>query len=325
MDGDTTFTKLFVGGLAWKTRRDAVQRHFEQFGEIAEAVVIVDKHTGRSKGYGFVSLAVAALSRARRAASPCSAPFNLILSIHVCLAREQVTFRNPDGAARALQDPMPMIDGRRANCNLAAFGAARHVHPVGAPFGMASLGPAMTATTSSYQGSAPAAMAASYFPQALHAYPYYYGYNGGYSPEIMYQAHMGYHGGCGLSGAQQQQAQLYTYYTAARPAGAHQGQQLQAPGDQTRNSVYPGPAKQYSSSQMSESDDVQQAQHKTQLCADAVPEKPSDDTGMTTAESASTVGSGASEGSSDMRPASLPDPRPSQFPHGTFIRAIDHD
>jgi hypothetical protein len=32
-----------------------MRRYFEQFGEILEAVVITDKNTGRSKGYGFVS------------------------------------------------------------------------------------------------------------------------------------------------------------------------------------------------------------------------------------------------------------------------------
>ncbi|EEC83593.1 hypothetical protein OsI_29272 [Oryza sativa Indica Group] len=53
MDGDTTFTKLFVGGLPWETRGDAVRRHFEQFGEIVEAVVIADKHTSRSQGLRF--------------------------------------------------------------------------------------------------------------------------------------------------------------------------------------------------------------------------------------------------------------------------------
>lgn len=52
---DTTYTKIFVGGLAWETQRDAMRRYFEQFGEIQEAVVITDKNTGRSKGYGFVS------------------------------------------------------------------------------------------------------------------------------------------------------------------------------------------------------------------------------------------------------------------------------
>lgn len=53
--GDTTFTKVFVGGLAWETQSETLRRHFEQFGEILEAVVIADKNTGRSKGYGFVS------------------------------------------------------------------------------------------------------------------------------------------------------------------------------------------------------------------------------------------------------------------------------
>lgn len=52
---DTTFTKIFVGGLAWETQRHTMRRYFEQFGEILEAVVITDKNTGRSKGYGFVS------------------------------------------------------------------------------------------------------------------------------------------------------------------------------------------------------------------------------------------------------------------------------
>lgn len=53
---DTTYTKIFVGGLAWETQRDTMKIYFEQFGEILEAVVITDKATGRSKGYGFVRI-----------------------------------------------------------------------------------------------------------------------------------------------------------------------------------------------------------------------------------------------------------------------------
>ena len=53
--GDTTLTKVFVGGLAWETPTDLMRSYFEQFGEILEAVIITDKHTGKSKGYGFVS------------------------------------------------------------------------------------------------------------------------------------------------------------------------------------------------------------------------------------------------------------------------------
>jgi hypothetical protein len=54
--GDTTYTKVFVGGLAWETQSETMRRYFEQFGDILEAVVITDKNTGRSKGYGFVRI-----------------------------------------------------------------------------------------------------------------------------------------------------------------------------------------------------------------------------------------------------------------------------
>lgn len=53
--GDTTYLKIFVGGLAWETQRDTMKSYFEQFGEIHEAVVITDRNSGKSKGYGFVS------------------------------------------------------------------------------------------------------------------------------------------------------------------------------------------------------------------------------------------------------------------------------
>ncbi|KAI0492381.1 hypothetical protein KFK09_026652 [Dendrobium nobile] len=91
--GDTTYTKVFVGGLAWETHSETLQRHFEQFGDILEAVVISDKNTGRSKGYGFV------------------------------------TFRHPESASRACANPSPIIDGRRANCNLASLGRPRPAPP----------------------------------------------------------------------------------------------------------------------------------------------------------------------------------------------------
>ncbi len=52
---DTTFTKIFVGGLPYHTTDDTLRKFFERFGEIEEAVVITDRATGKSRGYGFVS------------------------------------------------------------------------------------------------------------------------------------------------------------------------------------------------------------------------------------------------------------------------------
>ncbi|GIY41287.1 RNA-binding protein 38 [Caerostris darwini] len=50
---DTTFTKIFVGGLPYHTTDKSLRQFFEAFGDIEEAVVITDRQTGKSRGYGF--------------------------------------------------------------------------------------------------------------------------------------------------------------------------------------------------------------------------------------------------------------------------------
>lgn len=55
---DTTWTKLFVGGLPYHTTDKSLREHFSVFGDIEEAVVITDRQTGKSRGYGFVSIAI---------------------------------------------------------------------------------------------------------------------------------------------------------------------------------------------------------------------------------------------------------------------------
>lgn len=46
--------KLFVGGLAWHTDDEALRTKFEEFGTVEEAIVVKDRDTGRSRGFGFV-------------------------------------------------------------------------------------------------------------------------------------------------------------------------------------------------------------------------------------------------------------------------------
>ncbi|XP_064597020.1 RNA-binding protein 24-B-like [Liolophura sinensis] len=84
---DTTFTKIFVGGLPYHTNDDSLREFFDKFGDIEEAVVITDRQTGKSRGYGFV------------------------------------TMSDKEAAERACKDPNPIIDGRKANVNLAYIGA----------------------------------------------------------------------------------------------------------------------------------------------------------------------------------------------------------
>jgi RNA recognition motif-containing protein len=49
--------RLFVGSIAWGTTDQTLKSHFEQAGQVESASVIMDKMSGRSKGFGFVEMA----------------------------------------------------------------------------------------------------------------------------------------------------------------------------------------------------------------------------------------------------------------------------
>ncbi|XP_062220336.1 probable RNA-binding protein ARP1 isoform X3 [Phragmites australis] len=144
--GDTTLTKVFVGGLAWETPSEGLREHFQGYGEILEAVVITDRETGRSKGYGFV------------------------------------IFRDPESAQQAVQNPNPVIAGRRANCNIASMGPPRSAQPRGRGGGAGRgprlpdqppMGPPYRVPS---QMTPPHAAPVFYHPQHGYLYPHDYPY-----------------------------------------------------------------------------------------------------------------------------------------------------
>ena len=48
-------TKIYVGNLPFSFKEKELREAFSQFGEVTEAVVISDRYSGRSKGFGFVT------------------------------------------------------------------------------------------------------------------------------------------------------------------------------------------------------------------------------------------------------------------------------
>ena len=56
--------KLFVGNLSFETTEAELEELFAPFGTVAEATVITDQSTGRSRGFGFVTLNSAAEAQA---------------------------------------------------------------------------------------------------------------------------------------------------------------------------------------------------------------------------------------------------------------------
>ncbi|KAI3456167.1 hypothetical protein Pfo_012830 [Paulownia fortunei] len=93
-DADPVQRKLFVRGLGWETTTEKLRQVFSAYGELDEAnsIVITDKNSGKSKGYGFV------------------------------------TFKHIDAAILALKEPNKKIDGRITVTQLAAAGNSGNSH-----------------------------------------------------------------------------------------------------------------------------------------------------------------------------------------------------
>jgi RNA recognition motif-containing protein len=47
--------KIFIGGISPTTAQETIFKHFEQYGELSDCVLMQDKQTGKSRGFGFVT------------------------------------------------------------------------------------------------------------------------------------------------------------------------------------------------------------------------------------------------------------------------------
>jgi RNA recognition motif-containing protein len=56
IEGSPVGNKLYVGNLAYSVRDESLHQAFSQFGTVTSAKVMMDRDTGRSKGFGFVEM-----------------------------------------------------------------------------------------------------------------------------------------------------------------------------------------------------------------------------------------------------------------------------
>ena len=49
--------KLYIGGLSWDTKENDLREAFSQFGELTEVAIAEDRHSGKSRGFGFITFA----------------------------------------------------------------------------------------------------------------------------------------------------------------------------------------------------------------------------------------------------------------------------
>jgi len=48
-------SKVYVGNLSWNTNDDSLKTAFSEFGNVVDSIVMKDRETGRSRGFGFVT------------------------------------------------------------------------------------------------------------------------------------------------------------------------------------------------------------------------------------------------------------------------------
>ncbi|CAA7044858.1 unnamed protein product [Microthlaspi erraticum] len=143
-DRDVTHRKIFVYGLPWETTRETLFGVFEGYGEIEECTVVIDKVTGKAKGFGFVM------------------------------------FKSRKGAREALKEPKKRILNRTATCQLASMGPAAsgkgqdQPGPVKISFGsMANQGQQQQAQAQGQQFFSGGGMAASPYMLGSQYHPVY--------------------------------------------------------------------------------------------------------------------------------------------------------
>ncbi|EJD03188.1 RNA-binding domain-containing protein [Fomitiporia mediterranea MF3/22] len=47
--------KVYVGNLSWNTTDDTLRKAFSDYGQVVDSIVMRDRDTGRSRGFGFVT------------------------------------------------------------------------------------------------------------------------------------------------------------------------------------------------------------------------------------------------------------------------------
>jgi cold-inducible RNA-binding protein len=81
--------KLYVGNLSFETTENDLQDLFEQHGQVGEVALINDKMTGRSRGFGFVTMPDQAAATAAMNAVNGQELHGRALTVNEARAREE--------------------------------------------------------------------------------------------------------------------------------------------------------------------------------------------------------------------------------------------
>lgn len=84
--------KVFVGGISWNSTDEDLKEHFSSVGTVVEAKIVLDRETGRSRGFGFVTFETE--DEAKKAIEELDGSELDGRAIHVSEAKERADNRN---------------------------------------------------------------------------------------------------------------------------------------------------------------------------------------------------------------------------------------
>lgn len=93
-------TRIYVGNLAYSITTDALRENFSAYGEVKSAQVMVDRDSGRSKGFGFVEMGTAQQAQAAIQALNGAMADGRALTVNEARPREEGGQRGYGGASR---------------------------------------------------------------------------------------------------------------------------------------------------------------------------------------------------------------------------------
>jgi RNA recognition motif-containing protein len=94
-------SKLFVGNLAWGATEEDLKQYFGQFGDIQQVEVMIDRVTGRARGFAFVTYTTAEAANLAVSNTEGKEFMGRPLKVNIARPRED----RPDGERRSFGGP----------------------------------------------------------------------------------------------------------------------------------------------------------------------------------------------------------------------------
>jgi len=187
--------KLFVGGLPTDVTEEEFELFWRQFGEITDSVVMVDKESGRSRGFGFVTFKEEGTARAilqsypdpNKYGSACVLMRDKPCEVKPAVPKDGNNFYGQNHRSHRNNNPIKLPTPAPAFLSPPPMGVPVIGSPHSAPHSPVAQVPALDG---GFMPSYPAQVAAAYPAQGYAAYPppqaQDYNYAPGYGPQLAY-------------------------------------------------------------------------------------------------------------------------------------------